>query len=189
MTLTFLIPTLNEPFYIRRLSRLMDRLKPQLGSFGDLYVDYSINDAGRSMSIGTKRNLMLGSCASDYFSFIDSDDLVSENFVEEIGIALMSQPDVVTMQGTMTTDGKDKRSWTIKLGSDYTEKNGHYYRWPNHLAIMRNRLVRHVKFPDVKSGEDFEWSKKIHSLGLLKTEVHIPRQIYHYDYISPKFRS
>lgn len=187
MKLMLLIPTLNEPFYIKRLDRLMKVLEPQLIKW---YPDvtYSINDAGRSMTTGTKRNLMIANCDSDYFAFIDSDDLITNDYLDEIMNALNQNPDCVTMCGWMTTDGKDKRDWTIKLGSDYYEKNRHYYRWPNHLAPMKRELVSKIKFPDKVTGEDYEWSKQIHQMKLLKTEVHIPKQIYFYDFIDPKNR-
>lgn len=188
MKLMLLIPTLNEPFYIQRLKRLISILQPQIDRFGNSQVDYLINDAGRSMTIGAKRNLMIAGTESKYFGFIDSDDIISENYLDEIMFGISQNPDCVTMCGTMTTDGKDKRNWTIKLGSDYTEINKHYYRWPNHLAIMKRSLVENVKFPDIKNGEDFQWSKQIRDKRLLNSEFHITKQIYHYDFIDPRNR-
>ncbi|HEY3401739.1 MAG TPA: glycosyltransferase [Ohtaekwangia sp.] len=187
MKLTLLIPTLNEPFYINRLARLLEVLKPQVDRWSR-DVEYRINDAGRFMTTGQKRNLMVANCDSDYFAFIDSDDLVSADYLEEIMFALSKEPDCVTMCGWMTTDGKDKRDWTIKLGSEYYEKNRHYYRWPNHLAVMKRELVSKVKFPDKVTGEDYDWSKRIHEMKLLKTEVHITKQIYFYDFVSTRNR-
>lgn len=187
MRLQILIPTLNEPFYIRKLSRLMSVLKPQVEKYPGL-VDYSINDAGRSMTTGKKRNLMIAGSVSDYFVFIDSDDLISNDYLDEIMNGLNSNPDCVTMCGWMTTDGKDKRDWTIKLGSDYTERNRHYYRWPNHISVIRRAAVSGVMFPNQTNGEDYEWSKQVRDRGLLKSEFHIPKQIYFYDFITPRNR-
>lgn len=186
-TLDILIPTLNEPFYIRKLQRLLDVLKPQIKMF-DGMVDYKINDAGRSLTTGAKRNLMIANSTADYFVFIDSDDLVTDDYLLHIMPAINQGPDCVTMCGWMTTDGKDRRNWTIKLGSDYIEVNRHYYRWPNHIAVMKRSAVSHVKFPDKVTGEDYEWSKKIRDLKLLNTEIHITNQIYYYDYVDPKKR-
>lgn len=154
----------------------------------DGMVDYKINDAGRSMTTGAKRNLMIANSDADYFVFIDSDDMVTEEYLPEIMPAINTGVDCVTMCGWMTTDGYNKRNWTIKLGSDYVERNGHYYRWPNHISVMKRDLVKHVKFPDKVTGEDFEWSKRIMEMKLLKTEYHIPKQIYYYDFVSPRNR-
>lgn len=187
MKLTILIPTLNEPFSIRKLKRLKEVLLPQIAKYPE--VTYSINDAGRSMTIGEKRNAMIQNSSSEYFVFIDCDDMVTPDYLDEIMKGLESNPDVVTMRGWMTTDMAAKRHWTIKLGSGYTEHNGHYYRWPNHLAVMKRDKVQHIKFQNIKTQEDFKWSEEIHRKGLLKTEYHIDKEIYWYDYISPQKRS
>lgn len=185
--LAILICTLPEPFYIRKLKRLLSILDPQIERFnGD--VSYHIHDAGRSMKTGTKRNLLIENTESEYFVFIDSDDVVTSTYVSDIMSALKHNPDVVTIKGWMTTDGANRKEWTIKLGSPYTERNGHYYRWPNHLAVMKRSLVHHIKFPDITQQEDFHWSKRINDLRLLKTEIHIDKPTYHYDFISPKNR-
>lgn len=186
--LSILICSLPEPFYINRLRRLVDVLKPQVERFNG-QIEYRIHDAGRrTMTTGKKRNELVAHCDGEYFDFIDADDLVVPTYCECIMKGLESNPDCVTFKGWMTTDGKDHRDWTIKLGSQYTERNRHYYRWPNHLVPMKKKLVEHIKFPDVSKQEDYIWSQQIHNAGLLKTEVHIDQQLYHYDFIDPKKR-
>lgn len=187
MKLAILICTLPEPFYIRKLKRLLSVLDPQVERFKD-QVFYRIHDAGRSMKTGTKRNELIANTSSDYFVFIDSDDVVTSTYVSDIMSALELNPDVVTIKGWMTTDGVNRKDWTIKLGSPYTERNGHYYRWPNHIVPMKRSLVEHIKFPDITQQEDFQWSKIINDRKILKTEIHLDKQLYHYDFISPKNR-
>lgn len=178
MKLVLLICTLPER--TDKLKRLLSILKPQIEPFKD-QVYYSLHDAGRSMPTGTKRNELIEQTQSDYFVFIDDDDVVSPFYVAKILAALESNPDCVTFNGSMTTHGRDRKNWTIKLGSKYEERNGHYYRWPNHIAPMRRDKVRGVKFPDTWQMEDYLWSKKINDLGLLKTSVHIDDDLYWYD--------
>lgn len=180
MTLAILICTLPERS--DKLHRLLSILKPQIANYPD-QVYYSIHDAGRSMPTGTKRNQLINQTQSDYFVFIDDDDVISSRYVHFILEAAKQNPDVITFNGWMTTNGQDRRNWTIKLGSKYEEKNGHYYRWPNHIVPMLREKVRGVRFPDVWQMEDYIWSKKINDLGLLKTSVHIERDLYHYDCI------
>lgn len=178
--LAVLICTLPERY--DKLKRLTNILDPQIEKFKD-QVYYSIHDAGRNMPTGKKRNQLIDQTSSDYFVFIDDDDVVPMFYLDEIMKAIEQKPDVITFCGWMTTNGRDRRNWTIKLGSDYTEKNGHYYRWPNHIVPMRRDAVRGVRFPEIWIQEDYQWSKKIHDLRLLKTEVHIPKDLYHYDKI------
>lgn len=178
--LAILICTLTER--ADKLKRLTNILDPQIERYKD-QVYYSIHDAGRSMTTGRKRNELIQQTQSEYFVFIDDDDIVSMCYVSEIMKALKYNPDVVTFKGWMTTNGTDRRDWTIKLGSKYEERDGHYYRWPNHIVPMRRDAVRGVSFPEIYIQEDYQWSKKINDLGLLKTEVHIDDYLYHYDKI------
>lgn len=178
MTLAILICTLPER--AAKLQRLLSVLNPQIEPYKD-QVYYSINDAGRSMPTGTKRNQLINQTQSDYFVFIDDDDLVSSQYVAMIMNAASQNPDVITFNGWMTTNGQNRRDWTIRLGSNYEEKNGKYYRWPNHIVPMKRDVVRGVKFPDIWQQEDYQWSKKIRDLRLLKTSVHIDKDLYWYD--------
>jgi glycosyltransferase involved in cell wall biosynthesis len=149
-------------------------------------VGYKIHDAGRGLPTGTKRNHLIEQTQSEYFSFIDDDDQVSDEYVKEIMKALESSPDVVTFNGYLTTNGMHRRNFTIKLGSRYEERSGHYYRWPNHLCVFKRDKVRHIKFPDVWNQEDYHWSKNIHDRKLLKTEVHIDKDLYWYKFETNK---
>jgi len=180
MTLAILICTLPERF--EKLKRLKNILEPQVERFKD-QVSISINDAGRHLPTGTKRNNLIEQTQSNYFCFIDDDDQVSAYYLSEIMSALSHTPDVITFQGYMTTNGENKRDWTIRLDEKYEERDGHYYRFPNHLCVFRRELVRHFKFPDIWIQEDYKWAEKIHNSRVLKTEIHIPMQIYHYDKI------
>ena len=179
MKLSILICSLPEPYYSTKLDRLMGLLKSQaVGKSVEIIVD----DAGRQTPTGTKRNNLIGRASGDYVVFVDSDDLVSDSYINDILRSLESLPDCVTMRGWMTTNGINRREWTIKLGSGYYEKDGHYYRWPNHLAVMKKSLIQNIPFPPIWQQEDYQWSKQINDRKILKTEVHIDKPIYHYDY-------
>lgn len=179
MKLSILIPTLNEPESINFLHRLNNILDPQIARYPG-QVEKVINDAGRHMPTGTKRNLLIKGSVGEYFVQIDNDDLVPAYYVDELMKAIDSNPDVITFIGHMTTNGKDRRDFTIKLGSRYEERNGHYYRFCNHLCCYKRSVVEHVKFPDIWVQEDYQWALKVQRL--LKTEVHINKSMYVYDF-------
>ncbi len=178
MTLAILICTIPER--ADKLKRLTNILDPQIERHKDS-VFRMVNDRSRSLPTGTKRNNLIEGSQSDYFAFIDDDDLVSAFYVDEIVKAMESNPDVITFNGWYTEYGNNRRNWEIRLGSEYVERNGMYYRWPNHLAVMKRERVRHIKFPDVWQQEDFIWSEQIAKRKLLKSEVHIDSFLYHYD--------
>lgn len=160
---------------LRRLTRTLDRQG----------ANYKIHDAGRAMPTGMKRNQLIEQTMSDYFSFIDDDDVVSDDYVSEITAAIQQNPDVVTFNGWYTEHGANKRNFTIRLGSKYyedaTDPNFYYHRFPNHLAVFKRSVVQHVKFPHIWQQEDYQYADQIRTRGLLKTEVHIPKLLYHYD--------
>ena len=143
------------------------------------------SDSGQ-LHIGKKRNTLIEKSTAEYVCFLDDDDTVTTDYIPEILKAIESKPDVVTFNGWMTTNGANRVDWEIRLGESYEERNGKYYRFPNHLCVFKKSLVEHVKFPDIWKGEDYVWAKKIRDLGLLKTEVHIDKQLYHYDYRTHK---
>lgn len=176
----FLILICTLPERVDKLRRLKFDLDKQISKYNGL-VNYKIHDAGPAMPTGTKRNQLIEQSMSEYFSFVDDDDKISSDYVQQIMLATEKNPDVITFNGWMTTSGSNRQNFTIKLGSRYEEKNGHYYRFPNHLCVFKREKVRHIKFPDLWVQEDYLWAKAIHDRHILKTEVHIEADLYHYD--------
>lgn len=187
--LSLLIPTLPDEYSHRMLSRLNQIIDPMISKHG---VQKIIHDAGRSMSIGTKRNELINLADGDYIMFLDCDDIVHWRYMDRIMEGIAKDVDVVTFCGQMTTRQRPGShvistvDFVIKLGEAYEERGGKYYRWPNHLTCMKRSLIQHVKFPDKKVGEDYQWSKMIHDKLLLKTEHHIQEKLYTYDYVINK---
>lgn len=100
--------------------------------------------------------------------------------------ALDQNPDCVTFNGWISTNGKQEKDFVIKLGERYEERNNVYYRFPNHLCPMRTNLVRRIQFPHVTVAEDYAWAKTINDKKILKTSVHIEDKLYHYVFMTNK---
>jgi glycosyltransferase involved in cell wall biosynthesis len=183
--LDILIPCLNEPKSQEFLRRINSILDPQIARYHG-QVGKIIDERGRHIPTGTKRNDMIAYSAADYFSFVDVDDLVSSDYVRRLMEGIELGVDVVTFQGKMLTNGAHKVDFIIQLGEKYEERGGKYYRWPNHLCCFKRELVEKIKFPPVWNGEDYQWSRKINDMNILKTEHHIPTQIYTYEYVTNK---
>lgn len=135
--------------------------------------------------IGKKRNDLLARANGEWQVAIDSDDIVSDDYVSKILEALKFNPDCVGINGIITTDGGNERQWYISkdFGSWY-ERNLIYYRTPNHISPIRTSIARQVGFPEIAFGEDSEFSKRV--LSLLKSEVVVRGNIYHYRFIRNK---
>lgn len=155
-------------------------LEPQL----NYDVELIINDNEYDI-IGKKRNDMLNECKGIYQVAIDSDDLISKDYVANILKASRTLPDCIGMSGIITTNGRNKKQWHISkdYGSWYT-RNNVYYRTPNHISPIKTEIAKLVMFPEIKFGEDAVFSNNV--LQYLKTEVKIKSNMYHYRYDSRK---
>ena len=185
--LSILIPTLPEPDSQNYLKRIRSILQPQLEIQPE--AELIIHDAPRSMPTGTKRNELIARANGEYIVQIDCDDTVPIYYISELLKAIKHNPDVITFKGYMITDGANRRNFTIKLESDYTEKDGHYYRWPNHLACYKKSLIEHIKFQPIWIQEDYQWSLAVKKEGLLKHEIHLDQDMYCYDFKTKKQQS
>lgn len=131
--------------------------------------------------VGVKRNNLLNQAIGDYVIFVDSDDKISPLYIEKILKATETNPDCIGISGTITFNGGPHKQWHIskEYGSWY-QKGDVYYRTPNHISPVRRELALQAGFPEISFGEDAEYSKNL--LSLLKTEVVIPGNLYHYDF-------
>ena len=142
-------------------------------------------DASMDYNIGTKRNKLLERATGKYIVFADDDDEVAPNYLKQLCLATIMDVDCIGISGLITTDGRNQRQWRIskEYGSWY-ERNGVYYRTPNHISPVKRELALQAGFPEIAFGEDHEYSMRL--LPLLKSEVTIPGNLYFYKYVSIK---
>ncbi|NJL70647.1 MAG: glycosyltransferase family 2 protein [Candidatus Competibacteraceae bacterium] len=179
MKLSILICSLGSRHAM--LARLLNRLNPQLNENVEVLVE---TDYG-TMSIGEKRNRLLDKATGDYIAFIDDDDLVATDYVSRILDAVKTEPDCVGIEGRMTTDGADPRTFIHSFRyKTWYEQNGIYYRNPNHLNPVKREIALKVRFPDKNHGEDRDYSMSL--LPLLTTEVYLEGTTYEYLYITKR---
>lgn len=140
-----------------------------------------IENWNEHLNVGAKRNLLLKDSKGKYVVFIDSDDHISSDYVEKILEASKENKDCIGIHGWITTNGRKSQDWYISkdYGKWYTQDNVHY-RTPNHISPVKRSIAMQAMFPEVKFGEDYEYSMRI--LPLLKTEAQVEGKIYHYDY-------
>jgi glycosyltransferase involved in cell wall biosynthesis len=141
----------------------------------------------REMSTGAKRNLLLQKAKGEYVVFVDSDDEVSEWYVLEILKAVIDRPDAVGLNGTMTTNGGNEQKWFISKDLPYRtcrdEQGAEYFtRYNNHLSPIRKSIAVEIGFPNLYTFEDFDYAKRLHESGLVKTEVVVVKPLYHYKF-------
>jgi hypothetical protein len=184
MKLSILIPSIHERFTV--FNDLVNKLNAQIysGGFDNSVSIISLIDKRGERTTGDKRNSLIEMSNAEYISFIDDDDMPSNDYVLELMTAIKLNPDVIPINGFMTTNGINPVYWEMALGLPYdsTHVNGKiiYRRFPNHIACMKRELILPYKFKDLTYGEDYEWAKRINDNKVFKTEVRITKPIYHY---------
>jgi glycosyltransferase involved in cell wall biosynthesis len=144
-----------------------------------------LHDDSMRYNIGVKRNKLLQRAKGEMVVFADDDDHVAHNYIPLILEACKENCDCIGISGIITTNGKNEKQWHIskEFNSWYTKDNI-YYRTPNHISPVRRELALKAGFPEIKFGEDYEYSMRL--LPLLKTETVISGNIYWYKYTSKK---
>ena len=186
--LSILIPVHER--HISKLSQLMQNINSQIGLFiNEIEILHFVNKGEKS--IGEYRQMLLDKSIGEYVVFIDADDKISPEYISSIMAAIVSNPDCVGLNGTMTTNGQKQETWEISkdLPYDQIRKGGglfHYRRYPNHLAPIKRNIALQVGYKSLKFGEDYDYAKRLNDLKLCKTEVKIQKYIYHYDFWTNK---
>lgn len=182
--LSILIPTV----YGReeKLKALMDILEPQVADKREVQIlTYKDN---KTISIGKKRQELLEAAIGEYVVFIDDDDLVSEEYVNEILNNIGS--DAIGFLIQCTFDGRNK--CIARASSKYKDWGEHkdgfrYVRSIYHKTPVRRELALKAGFKDMRFGEDYDYSMRLNPL--IQTEAFINRIMYFYQYEEEDFNS
>lgn len=162
---------------------LLETISKQIVGYDDM-VEVLI-DHHETNSVGQKRNDLLRLAKGKYVVAIDSDDEIADNYIYLVLQAIKSDADCIGICGWITTNGHNKRDWFIsKAFINWHERDYKYYRTPNHISPIKRELALKAMFPEIRFGEDFEFSMRV--LPYLKTEVQIIQPIYHYKYVNNK---
>jgi Glycosyl transferase family 2 len=148
----------------------------------------SFKDKRGEHSIGYKRNVLLQKSTGTYICFVDDDDDVSPHYVKLIyDNIIRHKPDCLSLTGIITENGHNPRTFIHSIDyTTYFQKNGVYYRPPNHLNPIKRSIAIQFQFPDTSHGEDTAWAYAIAQSKLLKRESKITEPYYFYLFKSNK---
>ncbi len=176
--LSILIPTLTDrkqsfDFIYQKLKRLSEGLPVEILSFSD----------NRQHSIGFKRNDLLSKAQGEYVCYVDDDDDVSDNYISKILKAIEDKPDCVGLIGIITFSGRNPKRFVHSfIHTRYFDKDGVYFRPPNHLNPIKRDIANKFIFPDKSFSEDTDWAMQICNAGVITSEVEIEEPIYFYKF-------
>jgi len=177
--LSILICTLpNRGVFLNRL--LSDIIKQS----NDNPVEVLYLGDNKAMSVGEKRNALLGMSRGKYIAFIDDDDMVSPDYVEVILEAIrQADADVFVYDGIYTCDGSRETIFNFdtkncKNYNKMTDGKMVFYRIPNHICVWKRELAIQERFPNKNLGEDSRWAEKMQKY--IKKQARINHHLYYY---------
>jgi hypothetical protein len=174
--LSILIPTV--PSRAAMLEGLLSELRRQIAGRDEIEIRTYLDDG--SVKVGAKRNRLVDEARGRYVTFVDDDDMVVPEYVDELLTAAAQGADCITFDGEMTTDGQWPKLFRFKLGLQDRTLPWGYERRPNHICAIRRDLAQKVRFPEVNFGEDSSWAGKLQAL--LRSEARIDKVLYHYRF-------
>lgn len=190
MLLSILIPSLNER--ASTLTKLLREIEEQIFvTCSSEIVEIIVEMDNREITTGAKRNSLLKKASGEYVVFIDDDDWISMSYLRRILIALESKPDVIGFNGWMETNGQNRQLWYISKDFPYETRRGlngqiSYLRFNNHLSPIKREIAQQIGYKDITIGEDYDYAVRLKESGLIKTEVRIEKELYHYHYNDKK---
>jgi hypothetical protein len=178
---TILVPTIGAREHLFR--RLLDVLLPQLDAHGGAVQVLAWRNAGER-PLGDLRDDLLASTPAEYVSFVDDDDLVSEDYVEQIARVLGGPvpPDHVGFKLEYHENGtmREVVDHSLRHRRWHRNADGHLVRDFTHVDPIRRDLALRGRFGIVRPGraEDRAWVKQVRPH--LRTEAYVDRILYRY---------
>lgn len=140
-------------------------------------------------SIGYYRNELVSWAHAPYLAFVDSDDMITKEYVSTLLESIKFTPDVVSLRGVITIDGGKPEVFehSIKYKEWRTTNNFiKYERFTNHLNCVKSSIAKQIKYPEINHGEDHKWSQALQASNLVKTEYYTDQMLYQYLYKTKK---
>lgn len=178
MLLSMLLPALER----RPWRRMADTLKRQASRFNDVEVLVDV-DRGEVTS-GVKRQRLVDKANGKYLAFVDDDDEVTPDYVEQLREGCLEDVDVVTFCLRLTCPGRRPEVWTYDAFRPNDREKG--IMSANHLCPWRAELARKVAWcPALGYADDQVWYQPLIASRLVQSSAHIDAILYRYIF-SPR---
>lgn len=176
------VHTRYDNFLLKIEKQLFDQLA-SLEPADQERVEIVILTDNKQMMLGHKRNVMVELAQGKYIVFVDDDDRISDDYIQELLNATASDADSIVFQAEVSLNREPPKLcyYSKDVRQDYNTKEA-YHRIPNHICCVKKAVALKSSFPNVLYGEDAGYGKVL--LPLLKTEHKIDKVLYYYDYNS-----
>lgn len=183
MKLSILVPSIEE----RRgnfLKRILSQLNRQIAPYkGEVEVLTLVDN--RELSVGEKRNKMLDMATGEFLVFIDDDDRVAPEYLDEVMSVLSTQdPDCIVYDcicKVVGFNGRVRETIYCKYGVEfeYTKTGDQWRGKPAHVMVWRSSIAKRHRYRPISAGEDVDWVKR--ACVEIESQVRIDKTLYFYD--------
>lgn len=156
---------------------LLDALLPQCEMTPDVHILACSNDGEES--IGVIRDKLMQAAEAEYVSFIDDDDMITDDFIPAIRWALRLDPapDVVGFNVGYTYMGSPGPPSMLSIQNEPHDTPEMLYRDLTHVQPLKRELAQQGSFAKGWP-EDSTWRGQVRPL--VKDEIYIDRELYAY---------
>ena len=172
------------PSRIKQFTTLYKKISDLVADV-DLKIEILSNDR-MDIDVGTKRDNMLQAAKGKYSCFIDDDDDITNTYFKEYETLLKdgNDYDCCSLVGRYYSNGLFINPFyhSTKYTSWFETGRG-FFRYINHLNLIKTHISRSVGFKTMKHGEDRDFSNRLRECGRIKTEGTPKDIMYHYFYV------
>lgn len=176
---SILIPTI--PGRELKLQILLGNIQDKLARIcPSLRYEICLAFDNRETSVGLKRQKLLQEAKGKYMSFIDDDDYITDDYIQDMYDTVQGEYHVMRLRGQI---GKYTFTHSVEVRlTDTMAKGDVYLRPPNHLNVIMTDVAKLIQFGDASRGEDLDWSIKLARSGFLTKEYQPDFNRIHYIY-------
>lgn len=184
MTLSILVCSVTNRFNTF-LPNIINKLHAQAENFEDVEIICLMDN--KKMMLGDKRNQMVNLACGKYVVFIDDDDDISDDYIEQLYLAIDSGADIINFTVNVSLNGGPYKHcyYDMTYPNDHNEIDCEgnvfsYHRLPNHIMCVKRELALSTKYPSILRGEDAGYSKELKPK--LTSQHIIDKVLYFYNF-------
>jgi len=137
----------------------------------------------RNGGISENTNVALAQAEAPYVVFVDHDDILAANALNEVACRLADDPSTdifYSDEDLLTEDGLRRKGPSFK--PDWSPHMLLHCNYTNHLSVVRRSLVEEAGGlrPDFDGAQDYDLLLRVHSLGHVLKVHHVPLVLYHW---------
>lgn len=145
-------------------------------------VEVLVLTDNRHMTIGAKRNALIAASTGDYIAFVDDDDDIADDYIDQLLAASESRADILTGILEYRYNGEHIRQveQSLKYPLHGREvRPGLTQITPHHTSAVRRDIATRLPFLNTSYGEDRDWARQLKIAA--RTETVIPKTLYIYN--------